>query len=317
MIEISNLKKSYGGLNVLDNISLKIDKGEIYGLVGTSGAGKSTLLNCINRLESFEEGSIKVDGQSIENLDDKEIRKLRKNMGMIFQSFSLIGRKTVYQNIAIPMECWGFSKSDIKKRVEELSEIVGLKDKLNFRPSELSGGQKQRVAIARALTMRPEYLLCDECTSALDPKTTLSILNLLENIRKELGITIVLVTHEMDVVQRLCDRMSILDGGKLSISGKVSDIFLERPSVLRKLLGESPDSSSMEGCNLAFSISSNEEDRYILWDISREMKYSLVDSQTYYFQSQKHQRVTINIEDSKLKLLENYLDSKNVKYKIV
>lgn len=238
MIEIQNLCKSYGGLPVLDNISLTIQDGEIFGLVGQSGAGKSTLLDCISGLETYESGSVTADGTAIESLDKKELRLYRKKSGMIFQNFSLLERKDVFHNISFPMECWGIEKSRIKERVEELAGLTGISDKLKSRPSMLSGGQKQRVAIARALAMRPKYLFCDECTSALDPKTTKSILELLRELRNRLGITIIVVTHEMDVVRQICDRMAIVEDGKLSVVGHVEEIFRDMPVQLRRLIGE-------------------------------------------------------------------------------
>lgn len=318
MIEIKGLKKSYGDLSVLDGIDLTIEDGEIYGLVGTSGAGKSTLLNCINGLELYDSGSVEVDGVRVESLGEEGLRSLRKNMGMIFQGFSLISRKNVYQNIAIPMECWGFGKSEIKRKVNELAELVGLKDKLKSRPDELSGGQKQRVAIARALTMNPEYLLCDECTSALDPKTTMSILNLLESIRKEMGITIVVVTHEMAVIKQLCDRMSILENGRVSESGKVSDIFLNKSDSFKRLLGEEQELLPEHGVNLMFNLTSDMVDDPVLWGLSKNIKgkYSLVNSESNYFQSKKYLSITVNIGESDRAAAESYLKSRGIEYKV-
>lgn len=215
MIEILNLQKFYGDTKVLRDINVEIDKGDIYGLLGVSGAGKSTLLRCINGLESYEAGSLKVNDVEVKNLNEKELRAFRKNIGMIFQQFSLLERKTVYENVALPMECWGYKKQDIDKKVKELLELVELGDKIKSKPKELSGGQKQRVAIARALTLDPQILLCDEATSALDPSITNSILELLKKINRELGITIVVVTHQMNVVKQVCNKMAILSKGNL------------------------------------------------------------------------------------------------------
>ncbi len=215
MIEISNLQKFYGDTKVLRDINVEINKGDIYGLLGVSGAGKSTLLRCINGLESYEAGSLKVNDVEVKNLNEKELRAFRKNIGMIFQQFSLLERKTVYENVALPMECWGYKKQDIDKKVKELLELVELGDKIKSKPKELSGGQKQRVAIARALTLDPQILLCDEATSALDPSITNSILELLKKINRELGITIVVVTHQMNVVKQVCNKMAILSKGNL------------------------------------------------------------------------------------------------------
>ena len=193
MVEIVGVNKSFENTSVLQDINLTIKDQEVFGLVGPSGVGKSTLLNCLIGLETYQSGSISIDGVKLETLSDLQMRQFRKNMGMIFQNFSLIGRKDVFHNIALPMECWKYTKSEIKDRVEELAELTGIQDKLKNRPSELSGGQKQRVAIARALTMNPKYLLCDECTSALDPKSTIAILDLLKDLQKHFGITIIMI----------------------------------------------------------------------------------------------------------------------------
>lgn len=239
MINIQSLQKSYKDIKVLHDINVDIDKGDIYGLVGVSGAGKSTLLRCINGLESYEGGSLKVNNIEVNSLNEKELKKFRRKIGMIFQHFSLLERKTVYENIALPMQCWGYNKNDIDNKVKELLDLVELGDKINSKPRELSGGQKQRVAIARALTMNPEILLCDEATSALDPSITSSILSLLRRINKEMGITIIVVTHQMNVVKQVCNKMAILRKGKLEAKGKVEDIFLDNPKALEELLGES------------------------------------------------------------------------------
>ena len=238
MIEINHLCKSFGALEVLKDISLTVKTGEIYGLVGRSGAGKSTLLRCINGLENYDSGSLKIDGTEIRDLSKQEIRELRKGIGMIFQQFSLIERRSVYQNVALPMKCWKYDKDRIDKRVHALLELVDIADKINDRPSVLSGGQKQRVAIARALALDSNLLLCDEATSALDPKTTQSVLRLLRDINQKLGLTIIVVTHQMEVVREVCDTISILENGKIAASGTVKDIFLQKPPSLMTLLGK-------------------------------------------------------------------------------
>lgn len=245
MIELVKVNKSFQNERVLTDIEFTIQDNEVFGLIGPSGVGKSTLLNCLIGLENYQSGSIAIDGVRLEKLNEFEMRKFRKNMGMIFQNFSLIGRKDVFHNISLPMECWNYSKSEIKDRVEQLAELTGIQDKLKNRPSELSGGQKQRVAIARALTMNPKYLLCDECTSALDPKSTASILDLLKNLKEQFKITIVLVTHEMSVVQNICQRMAILENGRISLLGDVQEIFREKPEELKALLGEDGESVSI------------------------------------------------------------------------
>lgn len=208
MIVIKDLQKSFGDLKVLDDINLEIEDGEIYGLVGRSGAGKSTLLRCINGLEDYSCGSIKVDGVEVKDLTRKELKNYRKGVSMIFQHFPMMSRKTVYENIAFPMRCWKYDRKEIDKKVRELAELVGIADKLKERPGNLSGGQKQRVAIARALSMNPKVLLSDEATSALDPVTTRAILRLLRDINEKLGITIIIVTHQMSVIKEVREGLS-------------------------------------------------------------------------------------------------------------
>ena len=238
MIIGRNIKKSFeDGAKVLEDISFTVEDGDIYGLVGRSGAGKSTLLRCINGLTDYQEGSLKVDGAEIKDFTGKELRQFRKSVGMIFQHFSLLERKTVYQNIAMPMECWKYPKEEIDKKVNELIELVGLEDKVKAKPRNLSGGQKQRVAIAGALTMNPKILLCDEATSALDPNTTNSILDLLAKINQKTGITVVIVTHQMEVVRRVCNKMSVMEHGIIAAQGDVEEVFKQQPDSLKRLLG--------------------------------------------------------------------------------
>ena len=212
MIDLVNVQKSFGDNEVLKNINIHINDKEIYGIIGQSGAGKSTLLRCINGLEDFQSGTITVDGQKIDCHNKKQLRLQRKDMGMIFQNFNLLSRLDVYGNVALPMHFWGINpnKPENKAKIEHLIELVGLSDKVHARPSELSGGQKQRVAIARALVNDPKILLCDEATSALDPRITNGILELLKKINKEMGITIVVVTHQMEVVKQICERVAFL-----------------------------------------------------------------------------------------------------------
>ena len=247
MIEIRHLQKSFGSNEVLKNIDITIRDGEIYGLIGVSGAGKSTLLRCINGLEPYDGGSLKIDGVEVSQLNKQEMRRFRSNIGMIFQQFLLMDRMTVYQNIALPMKCWKRSSAEIDRRVSELLSLVELSDKKNARPRELSGGQKQRVAIARALAMEPRILLCDEATSALDPNITISFLELLKKFNRELGLTIIVVTHQMDVVKQICNRVSVLSHGVLTCTGEVKDIFLKQPQVLSELLSEASSQSLPAG----------------------------------------------------------------------
>lgn len=238
MIEIQNLSKIYktknGPVKGVDNVSLTINEGEIYGIVGYSGAGKSSLLRCINLLERPDSGRITVDGIDLTSLKGEGLRSARLKIGMIFQHFYLISQKTVFENVAFSLKAAKVPTSEIKGRVEELLEMVGLSDKRDVYPSQLSGGQKQRVAIARALANNPTVLLCDEATSALDPTTTASILNLLKKINKELNITIVLITHEMKVVKEICNRMAIMQSGKVMEEGSVYEIFANPVTELTK-----------------------------------------------------------------------------------
>lgn len=229
MIEIRNVSKIYETKNKsvigVDRVTLTIHKGDIFGIVGYSGAGKSSLLRCINLLEKPSEGKIIVDGQDLTALSSGALRRARLKIGMIFQHFYLINQKTIADNIRFALKAADYPSNRMDARIDELLEMVGLSDKREVYPSQLSGGQKQRVGIARALANNPSILLCDEATSALDPKTTLSILQLLKDINKKLGITIVLITHEMDVVKEICNRMAIMQDGRVVESGDVYDLF--------------------------------------------------------------------------------------------
>ncbi len=238
MITVKNLHKYFGDLHVLNDISLSVHRGEVFGIVGHSGAGKSTLLRCLNGLEPYSKGSVQVMRREVGELPPAEMLELRRHMGMIFQTFNLMARKNVYDNIAFPLRVWKTPKKEIHSRVMELLDMVGLLEKKTARVQSLSGGQKQRVGIARALALNPEILLCDEATSALDPKTTLSILELLETINQKLGLTIVMVTHQMEVVKRLCHRMLLLDGGVTQVTGLTEELFLDPPDNLRRLFEE-------------------------------------------------------------------------------
>ncbi|WP_107829654.1 methionine ABC transporter ATP-binding protein [Campylobacter concisus] len=238
MIKIENLTKFYGGTQILYDVNLEVKKGEIFAIVGHSGAGKSTLLRCINGLESYQGGSLKVFDQEIKNLDETQQRHLRRDVGMIFQHFALMARKNVFENVATPLKFWGYKSDETEKRVKELLNLVGLESKAKSYPSELSGGQKQRVAIARALALNPKILLSDEATSALDPNTTNQILELLEKINKELDISVVIVTHEMEVVKSIAKRAILLEGGKIIGSGSIEELFLKPDEKMKEFLGE-------------------------------------------------------------------------------
>ena len=238
MIKIENLTKFYGDTQILYDVNLEVKKGEIFAIVGHSGAGKSTLLRCINGLESYQGGSLKVFDQEIKNLDETQQRHLRRDVGMIFQHFALMARKNVFENVATPLKFWGYKSNETEKKVRELLNLVGLESKAKSYPSELSGGQKQRVAIARALALNPKILLSDEATSALDPNTTNQILELLEKINKELDISVVIVTHEMEVVKSIAKRAILLEGGKIIGSGSIEELFLKPDEKMKEFLGE-------------------------------------------------------------------------------
>ena len=238
MIKIENLSKFYGDTQILFDVNLEVKKGEIFAIVGHSGAGKSTLLRCINGLENYQGGSLKVFDQEIKNLDETQQRHLRRDVGMIFQHFALMARKNVFENVATPLKFWGYKSDETEKRVRELLKLVGLESKAKSYPSELSGGQKQRVAIARALALNPKILLSDEATSALDPNTTNQILELLEKINKELDISVIIVTHEMEVVKSIAKRAILLEGGKIIGSGSIEELFLKPDEKMKEFLGE-------------------------------------------------------------------------------
>ena len=229
MIKLSHVEKTYQGpdgpVPALKGIDLEIASGEIYGIIGLSGAGKSTLVRCINLLERPTAGSVTIDGQDMLALSDSELREARSHIGMIFQHFNLLSSANVYDNIAFPLRLAGKPESEIKAKVTELLRIVGLDQKAHQYPSQLSGGQKQRVGIARALANDPKILLCDEATSALDPQTTKAILALIQRINKELGLTVVVITHEMQVIKEICDKVAVLDGGVITERGRVLDVF--------------------------------------------------------------------------------------------
>lgn len=243
-IEIKKLNKEFEAngtvVQALSNINLSIEKADIYGIIGMSGAGKSTLVRCLNYLERPTTGEIEINGKNLGNLSEKQLREERGNIAMIFQHFNLLMQKNVLSNVCFPLRIKRIRKREAEKKAYELLETVGLKDKAKTYPSQLSGGQKQRVAIARALASDPQILLCDEATSALDPQTTESILSLLKEINKKYGITIVIITHQMSVIQEICNRVAIIEGGKLVEEGTVDDVFANPKSKAAKklILGE-------------------------------------------------------------------------------
>ena len=228
-ISVSNLSKVFeirdGSVQALDNVSFDVEKGEIFGIIGLSGAGKSTLIRCLNLLEKPSSGTVIIDGDNLQELSEQQLRLKRRKIGMIFQSFNLLMQRNVLDNVCFPMEIAGISKAEARKKAIEYLKVVGLEEKAKAYPSQLSGGQKQRVAIARVLASEPEILLCDEATSALDPETTKSILKLIKEINEKYGITVVLITHEMAVIQEICSRCVVLEYGKLVEENTVEELF--------------------------------------------------------------------------------------------
>lgn len=242
ILEIIGLSKSFCSnktiVNVLDNISLNVEKGDVYGVIGLSGEGKSTLVRCINRLENPDSGEIRFDGIDVLSLKGKALRDYRKNVSMIFQDFNLLNQKTVFQNVEFPLTLVkGYKRTEESvNKINELIDLVGLSEKKQSYPSQLSGGQKQRVAIARALINNPQILLCDECTSALDPTTADQILDLLKTLNKDLGLTVIIIAHQMSVIERVCNKVAILSDHKIAENGAISDVFLNPKTEAAKSL---------------------------------------------------------------------------------
>jgi D-methionine transport system ATP-binding protein len=337
MINVKNVSKSFSNKAVLKDVSLDIKQGDIFGIVGHSGAGKSTLLRCLNGLESYDEGSIKIMGKEIKTLSNDELRVLRKDLGMIFQNFNLVSRKNVYDNIALPLQMWSMAetklslsnipgyfnerhlkKADIHERVMSLLKLVGLEDKVNSKIKQLSGGQKQRVGIARALALNPKILLCDEATSALDPKTTKSILQLLTEINKTLNITVILVTHQMEVVKEICNKAILLEGGEIKAYGNVSDLFLKPNEELETLMGEEALLPS-EGVNIKIFFSKDVSQKSIITSMARELDldFSIVWGRLEKFRDEVLGSLVINFpEDERDKIVE-YLESKKITWEVI
>lgn len=319
MIEITNLQKSFGNNKVLHDINITIHDGEIYGLIGVSGAGKSTLLRCINGLENYDAGSLKIDGIEVNQLTRKNMRSFRREIGMIFQQFHLMERMNVYQNIAFPMRCWKKSKKEVDEKVSSLLKLVELEDKRNARPCELSGGQKQRVAIARALAMNPKILLCDEATSALDPNITGSILELLKKINRELGLTIIVVTHQMEVVKQICDKVSVLSKGILTCTDNVKDLFLKQSEMLAELYSEDlkiPLPKENINIEILFKADQNP---YLLSDISlkTQVPYKMVWSKLDNYSSGAYGSYIINVLLSDFSKIEKYLMESKIEWRVL
>ena len=315
MISVKNVNKFFGEKQVLKDVNIEINEGEIFGIIGHSGAGKSTILRCMNGLEPYQEGSVKVDGKEVKDLNEKEMRELRKDLGMIFQHFSLLERKTVFENVALPLECFGYSKAEKEKRVMELLDLVGLKERRNDKPRNLSGGQKQRVAIARALALNPKVLLCDEATSALDPNTTKSILTLIEDINKKMGITVVVVTHQMEVIKQICGRIAIMENGQVLEVGETEEIFLKNTAGLRKLLGEE-NIVLPEGTNVKILFPKDISNDSIITSMARELDIdvSIVFGRLEKFKDDVLGSLIINVPDKNGEAVKKCLTDKDIRW---
>ena len=289
MIRFEHVSKTFqtknGPFDALKDVSFEIEKGDIYGVIGYSGAGKSTLIRMVNALETPTSGNVWVEGKDIGTLNQKELRNLRKGIGMIFQQFNLLESKTIYDNVAIALKLNGVSKKDIEKRVTELLDFVELSDKKYSYPGQLSGGQKQRVGIARALANNPSILLCDEATSALDPKTTDSILELLKKINEMLHITIVIITHEMNVIQKICNKVAVMDYGQVVETGSVIQVFSDpRSDIARRFVGnlirdvipdplvESIRRETRNSRLLRIKLENTDSTEPLLWEINRRFE---------------------------------------------
>ena len=322
MIQITNVKKSFKNNEVLKDISLEINKGEIFGIIGQSGAGKSTLLRCINGLESYDQGTITVDGVKVDIKDKKKLRLLQKRMGMIFQGFNLLERLDVYQNVALPMKFWGIPTNtpEAKEKITKLIKLVGLEDKMHQKPRELSGGQKQRVAIARALVLDPDFLLCDEATSALDPEITKGILALLHRINEEMGITIIIVTHQMEVVKQICQRVAFLSKGRMLAVGKPEQLFVwPKEKEIRDFLREESDKLPSSGVNLKLFFFGEGNQRPIVTQMSQELHtdFNICWAKLEDFREDVYGSLVLNMDKKDLERACAFLDSKNVTWEII
>ncbi|WP_188398920.1 methionine ABC transporter ATP-binding protein [Sporomusa sp. GT1] len=313
MIQVQNLCKSYNNSKVLTDINLQVHQGEIFGIVGQSGAGKSTLLRCINGLETFDKGKMIVNDTDISLLSENELRLFRRKIGMIFQNFALLNRKTVLENVMLPMECWKYPQTTMKKKAEELLDMVGLAGKMKSLPNELSGGQKQRVAIARALTLEPDILLCDEATSALDPAITKSILELLADVNRELGITIVIVTHDMSVVKTVCDRMAIITGNKIAVQGSVASIFLDEPPALIELVGRRAIIAPPGRTIIKLAISDSDINQF-LYSFALDLKidFSIAAANIEQFQNNSYGHLYLSIANENIERTAAYCASQRM-----
>ena len=317
MIILNDVRKSFQNLEVLKGISMTIEDHKIYGIIGQSGAGKSTLLRCINGLEPYDSGEITVDGTLVSVRDKDALRHLQKRMGMIFQSFNLLERLDVYDNVALPMKVWGMrtNTSEAREKILGLVRLVGLEDKLHAKPRELSGGQKQRVAIARALVLDPQFLLCDEATSALDPEITKGILALLQKINKELGITIIVVTHQMEVVKQICERVAFLSQGCVLAEGRPEELFVrpERQEI-KDFLREGSERLPETGTNIQLFFNDDNNMDPIVTQMARnlDLDFSICWAKLEDFRTNVYGSLVINVKEEDFERVSAFLNEKKV-----
>lgn len=326
MIKFLDVSKYYKDTLALKGINLEVSKGEIFGIIGSSGAGKSTLVRCINGIEPFNSGSLVVDGQDLSTLTKTELNKLRNEIGFVFQNFNLMTSLTVFENIALPLKINKKSQDEINLRVLELLEIVGLSDKKDVYIKDLSGGQKQRVGIARSLALNPKVLLCDEATSALDPNTTEQILDLILDINKKFKITVVIITHEMEVVRRTCDRVAVMSHGEVVETGRVIDIFANATHVQTKELIKnvfsslSKDLVKLNGGNylIEFKYITDAEKNHAISNLARDIKvdFSIIGGQIVDTRQGKFGQLVVEFIDKKSEVLE-WIDKKDIKYEVI
>lgn len=325
MIELKGIGKTYpNGVTALRDINITVKDGEIFGIIGLSGAGKSTLIRCINFLEKPTSGEVIIDGQNLGELSKKELLKTRQNIGMIFQGFNLLSQRNVIRNICYPLEIAGVKKADAVKRAEELLELVGLTDKAKAYPAQLSGGQKQRVAIARALAAKTSYLLCDEATSALDPDTTSSILELMKKINKTLGVTIVVITHEMKVIDKICDRVAVLDNSTVAEIGNVSDVFaVPKSDIAKKLV--LPEAKAMDvipsGKKLRIVFNGENSFKPVIANLVLEcgIPVNILHADTKDIEGKAYGQILLGLPDDEksVKRIHAYLDANGVQYSTI
>lgn len=319
MIQIRNLNKKFQEVDVLHDINMHFERGKIYGLIGQSGSGKSTLLRCINGLIPYNGGSLQMNGVEVSELSGIKLREFRKNIGMIFQSFSLLNRLNVFDNIALPLQCWGYSKKDIEKRVTELMEMVHISEKRTAYPRELSGGQKQRVAIARALALNPKILLCDEATSALDPNIAETIMSLLVEINQALGITVIVVTHQFSVVKRYCEEVFVLSCGKIAASGKCSFVFSDPPNSLQAIMsGIEQINYPTVGKTIQIVLPADLDSACLVSKISMETNIvcAILSAVQNRYADMSVTTLLINVAEEHFQTIAEYLDKSSVKWQV-